>query len=79
MEAIPESEQVLIKSSKGPNIYVIENNICEVKFKEKVIGRGFFTIIQSFSNKNIPILIIANNLQDEDCSLTDCEIVSGIF
>ena len=75
MEAIPESEQVLIKSSKGPNIYVIENNICEVKFKEKVIGRGFFTKIQSFSNKNIPILIIANNLQDENCSLTDCEIV----
>ena len=75
----PQNEEgpTIIKNS-NPYPILIEKNICKVIFEEKVIGRGFFAIIHSFSIKYIPILIISNDIQEEDYCLTDREIIISL-
>ena len=74
---IEEPKPVIIKETK-PNLYVIEKNLCKVYYKEREVGRGFFSMIQFFSLDIIPILIISNDLSEDVDMLTGDEIIISL-
>ena len=74
---IEEPEPLLIKQT-SPNPYAIEKNFCKVLYKERVIGRGFFSLYNCGSSDGIPILIICDNLSEDVDTLTEGEIIISL-